>query len=66
MLALEERFMIREMYRKGVSMSEIARRTGRDRKTIRQTVSAPSFSPPKQPRQVKVCKIDPYAPYRCY
>ncbi len=27
MLALEERFMIREMYRKGVSISEIARRT---------------------------------------
>ncbi len=63
MLAREERFMIREMYRKGVSMSEIARRTGRDRKTIRQTVSAPDLSPPKQPRQVKVCKIDRYAPY---
>ncbi len=39
MLALEERFMIREMYRKGVSISEIARRTGRDRKTIRQAVN---------------------------
>jgi hypothetical protein len=51
MLALEERFMIREMYRKGVSISEIARWTGRDRKTI------------KHPRQVKACKIDPYAPY---
>jgi len=63
MLALEERFMIREMYRKGVSISEIARRTGRDRKTIRQTVSAPDLSPPKHPRQVKVCKIDPYGPY---
>src|SRR6266566_4581511 len=63
MLALEERFMIREMYRKGISISEIARRTGRDRKTIRQTVSAPDLSPPKQPRQVKVCKIDPSASY---
>lgn len=29
MLALEERFMIREMYRGGVSISEIARRIGR-------------------------------------
>jgi transposase len=55
--------MIREMYRKGVSISEIARRTGRDRKTIRQTVSAPDLLPLKHPRQVKVCKIDPYAPY---
>lgn len=63
MLALEERFMIREMYRKGVSISEIARRTGRDRKTIRQAVNAAELSPTKPPRQVKACKIDPYAPY---
>jgi len=35
MLPLEERFMIKEMYRKGVPFSEIARRKGRDRKTIR-------------------------------
>src|ERR1700730_16684501 len=55
--------MIRELYRKGVSVSEIARRTGRDRKTIRQVVNAPDLLPPKPPRQVKACKIDPYAPY---
>ncbi len=35
MLPLEERFMIKEMYRKGVPFSEIARRKGRDCKTIR-------------------------------
>ena len=63
MLALEERFMIRELYRKGVSISEIARRTGRDRKTIRHIATAPELSPPKPPRQAKACKIDPYAPY---
>ncbi len=63
MLALEEQFMIREMYRKGISISEIARRTGRDRKTIRQVVNAPELAPTKHPRQAKVCKIDPYAPY---
>jgi transposase len=63
MLALEERFMIREMYRKGVSISEIARRTGRDRKTIRQVVKASELAPTKRPRQAKPCKIDPYAPY---
>src|SRR3989440_4282206 len=63
MLALEERFMIREMYRKGVSISEIARRTGRDRKTIRQAVNSPDLLPPKQVRQVMTCKIDPYTPY---
>jgi len=63
MLALEERFMIREMYRKGVSISEIARRTGRDRKTIRQSVTAPELAPARHPRQAKACKIDPYASY---
>ena len=63
MVALEERFMIREMYRKGVSISEIARRTRRDRKTIRQVVNAPELAPGKPSRQVKACKIDPYAPY---
>lgn len=62
MLALEERLMIREMYRKGVSISEIARRTGRDRKTIRQAVNSPDLLAPKQLRQVMTCQIDPYAP----
>jgi transposase len=63
MLALEERFMIRELYRKGVSISEIARQTGRDRKTIRQIVNAPELAPARHPRQAKACKINPYASY---
>lgn len=63
MVALEERFMIREMYRKGVSISEIARQTGRDRKTVRQIATAPELSPPKPQRLAKACKIDPYAGY---
>jgi len=50
MLALEERFMIRDLYRKGVSISEIARRAGRDRKTIRQVVQAPDILPPHKSR----------------
>ncbi len=63
MLALEERFMIRDLYRKGVSISEIARRTGRDRKTIRQTVQAPDILQPQKARQPKARKIDPYVSY---
>lgn len=63
MLTLEERFMIREMYRKGVSISEIARRTGRDRKTIRQMALAPQAAPSPQPRRPRPRKIDPYVPY---
>jgi transposase len=62
MLDIEERFMIKELYRKGVSISEIARQSGRDRKTIRKLVNAPLLSAPK-PRQPKPCKIDPYVPY---
>ncbi len=63
MLALEERFMIRDLYRKGASISEIARRTGRDRKTIRQTVQAPDILSPQKSRQPKARKIDPYGSY---
>ena len=63
MLALEERYMIRDLYRKGVSISEIARRTGRDRKTIRQTVQAPDILQPQKARQPKARKIDPYVSY---
>ena len=53
MLALEERFMIRELYRTGVSISEIARRTGRDRKTIRQIATAPEMRASKKARKLK-------------
>lgn len=63
MLVIEERFMIKDMYRKGVSISEIARRTGRDRKTIRQIVTAPGLAVVPAPRKPKPCKIDPYLPY---
>lgn len=59
MLALEERFMLRELYRKGVSISEIARRTGRDRKTIRQIVTAPDITAAKKGRHAKARKLDP-------
>jgi len=40
MVTLEERFMIRDMYRKGQSISAIARETGRDRKTVRKVIQA--------------------------
>jgi IS30 family transposase len=37
-LNLEEKYMIRELHRKGVSISEIARQTGSDRKTVRKAL----------------------------
>ncbi len=40
MVNLEERFMLRDMHRKGLSISEIARQTGRDRNTVRKVIQA--------------------------
>jgi len=62
MLVIEERFMIKDMYRKGVSISEIARRMGRDRKTIRQIVTAPALAvapAPRKPSRVRLIHISP-------
>ena len=38
MLGVEIRFMIKDMHRKGMSISEIARQTGHDRKTVRKVI----------------------------
>jgi transposase len=62
MLMVEERFMIQELHRKGVSISEIARQTGHDRKTIRRVLAEPLI-PARPPRQPRARKIDPYLPY---
>jgi transposase len=62
MLSLEQRFMIKDLYRQGISISEIARQTGHDRKTIRSVVQAPLRATP-QARVPKARKLDPYVPY---
>ncbi|MHB8614415.1 MAG: IS21 family transposase [Candidatus Dormibacteraceae bacterium] len=54
--------MLKDLYRKGVSISEIARQTGHDRKTIRAAVSAPlHIEGPK--RGLRARKIDEYVGY---
>jgi transposase len=64
MLTVEERFMIKDFYRTGISISEIARRTGHDRKTIRQAISEPLLTPlDRTPRKRPPHKLDPYLPY---
>ncbi len=62
MLAVEERFMIKELYSKGVSISEIARQTGNDRKTIRSVINGPLVVT-AQPRRAKVSKLESYRGY---
>ena len=62
MLAVEDRFMIKDLYRKGVSISEIARRTGHDRKTVRKIATGPVV-PTRAPAPPRVHKLDPFIPY---
>jgi transposase len=54
--------MIREMHMQGLSISEIARRTGRDRKTVRKVLRG-ALIPEQKERRRKKRKIDPYVPY---
>ena len=41
MLSVEERYMIKELHQAGVTISDIARQTGHDRKTIRTALQKP-------------------------
>lgn len=54
--------MIRSLYREGLSISEIARRTGHDRKTVRKTVRSDG-RPAYKPRAKVPSKLDPYKDY---
>ena len=63
MLDLEERFMIRDLHRKGVSISEIARRTGRDRKTIRKIITGAVTPKSVQRKRKQATKLGAYEGY---
>lgn len=63
MLKVDEWIAIKEMARAGVSISEIARRTGRDRNTIRKVLAEAA---PREHRRVvrsRVRKLDPFRDY---
>jgi hypothetical protein len=62
MLVFVERLMIKEMYRKGVPIYEITRRTGRDSKSNRQMVTTSLVAAPKS-RKRQAREIVPYVPY---
>jgi transposase len=62
MIRGEAWYMIRELLRDGVSVSEIARRTGVDRKTIRR-IRARDGHPVPRPRPPRSRLIDPFGPY---
>jgi transposase len=62
MLKVETRFMIKDLYRQGVTISDIARTTGHDRKTIRAVLQGPVIPPP-QKRKGRAKKLDPFILY---
>ncbi len=62
MIRGEAWYMIRELLRDGVSVSEIARRTGVDRKTIRRIRSQSGHPVPRR-RPPRSRLLDPFAPY---
>jgi transposase len=53
-ISIEEKLKMLELYRKGVSISEIARQTGRDRKTVRKAVTVPKAPVEKKKRRSRV------------
>lgn len=61
MVGMEEYLDVRELWRTGKSISEIARLTGRDRKTVRRLVQGKTPEP-RAPRVVS-SKLDPFRDY---
>jgi transposase len=55
--------MIKDMHRKGLSISEIARQTGHDRKTVRKVINGNLLPERKNPPQLRPRKIDLYTDY---
>jgi transposase len=62
MIRGEAWYLIRELLRDGVAISEIARRTGHDRKTVRR-IRAQDGHPLPSCRPPRRRLIDPFAPY---
>lgn len=62
MITRGEFFMIKEMYERGMSISDIARELGIDRKTVRKYIHSPN-PPSKSKRKQRKSKLDPFKPY---
>ena len=62
MLTMEEFLIIRDLYNQGLNISQIAQKTGFDRKTVRKYLSA--CTPPSvKPRTSKPSKLNAYKEY---
>jgi transposase len=63
MIDAEEWLDMKSMYQNGMSISEIARRTGHDRKTVSKYVKGDANPPRPKPRKKRPSKLDPYKEY---
>lgn len=63
MLLVEEWVNIRELARQGLSATEIARRTGRDRKTVRKILKEAGPKPRVSGAKARVSKLAPFKDY---
>ena len=59
---MEEWLLIRDLYSQGFSISEISRKTGFDRKTVRKYLRLKTLPEP-QKRSGRKSKLDPFKPY---
>jgi transposase len=63
MISLGSIFMIHQYFNDGISISEIARRTGKDRKTVRRHLNSVIQPPLYGPRLPRGSLLDPYKSY---
>lgn len=63
MVNVEEWMDIQAMHRRGISISDIARRTGRSRKTIRKYLKEPQKLPEYTKRAKRKSRLDSYKDY---
>jgi transposase len=61
MLTVGKRFMIKDLHRKGLSIGEVARRTGNDRKTIGKILGKLLIR--ERQRRARGHKVDAFVPY---
>jgi transposase len=60
---LGEAMRILELHREGLTISAIAERTGKDRKTVRKYIRRGVALPSYKPRAARACVMDPYLCY---
>ncbi len=63
MLKFGELFMIMDLHRQGLAVSEIARRCGLDRKTVRKYIRKGAEPPTYGPREPRPTKVGPFLPF---